>query len=111
PVYAEAARRLARMGLLYPCFCSRTDVTAAAAATDPDGAPLYPGICRHLTAAEIGRRLARGDAHQMRLRSEPAIARAGPLAVAEAMPTPASPVVPRPARPERWGDLVLQRKD
>ncbi len=34
-VYAEAAARLSRRGLLYPCFCSRAEIAAAAAGTDP----------------------------------------------------------------------------
>jgi hypothetical protein len=61
--YAGFAGRLRQMGLLYPCFCSRTEIAAAAKGTDPDGAPLYPGTCRHLDApgggAAAGRRAIR----------------------------------------------------
>jgi glutamyl-Q tRNA(Asp) synthetase len=112
PVYAEAAARLAALDLLYPCFCTRAEIAAAAgAATDPEGAPLYPGTCRHLSPAHRAQRLRRGEPHQMRLRAEAALALAGPLDVPVAMPTPDRPVRHRPADPGRWGDVVLQRKD
>ena len=49
PAYAAAAEALKAKNLLYPCFCSRREIAAAAAATDPEGAPLYPGTCRRLS--------------------------------------------------------------
>ena len=61
-----AFRRLRRRGRaasrrwasLYPCFATRAEIAAASdpAALDPDGAPLYPGLHRHLPDAEIVRR-------------------------------------------------------
>ena len=50
--YCRALHALRRMGVLYPCFCTRRQVRAAVQAQaekrcDPDGAPLYPGTCRH----------------------------------------------------------------
>jgi glutamyl-Q tRNA(Asp) synthetase len=50
--YAAALARLDSMGLVYPCFCSRSEVARVEAGRDPDGAPLYPGSCRDLPAAE-----------------------------------------------------------
>ena len=41
------------MGLVYPCFCSRSQLHAASAPHTSDGNVIYPGICRGLTAAEI----------------------------------------------------------
>lgn len=53
-LYLEALNRLQAEGRLYPCFCSRHDILAAAAA--PHGlaseGPVYPGTCRGLTSAE-----------------------------------------------------------
>src|SRR5260370_17385069 len=45
--YRAALDRLARQGLLYPCFCTRADIKAEVARADaappgPEG-PLYPG--------------------------------------------------------------------
>ena len=54
PAYARAAEALKAKGLLYPCFCSRREIAAAASATDPDGAPLYPGTCRRLQPRRSG---------------------------------------------------------
>lgn len=110
-VYADAANRLRSADLLYPCFCSRSEIAALATGADPDGAPLYPGTCRHLSNGQRIERLERGDVVQFRLDSEKAIARTGMLTYTVLGPT----ILDRPqirfARPERWGDVVLQRKD
>ena len=108
-LYAGFGTRLKAMDLLYPCFCSRTDIAALAHGTDPDGAPLYPGTCRHLPPDEVDRRLTDRDV-QWRLRGNAAIALAGPLAYPIAQPTPGATLVMTKARPERWGDVVIQRK-
>ena len=115
PAYARAAEALKARGLLYPCFCSRREIAAAAAATDPDGAPFYPGTCRRLTQGEAAERLERGEPAQWRLKVDLATEAAGPLTIAEA---PArgghalwAETARRPADPSRWGDAVLIRKD
>jgi glutamyl-Q tRNA(Asp) synthetase len=105
--YAQAQSRLADMGLLYPCFCSRKDIAAQGAnePRDPEGQPLYPGTCRRLAAAEIGDRMARGIPCTMRLDMHLAQSRlAAPLTFEEKGTTVA-------ADPARWGDVVLARKD
>ena len=109
--YEAAAARLRGAGLLYPCFCTRSRIAAEARGDDPDGAPLYSGRCRGLSDAERERRIASGEPHQWRLDMGRAAALAGPLTIAETMPTPDRAPVRRPAEPERWGDVVLVRKD
>jgi glutamyl-Q tRNA(Asp) synthetase len=109
-VYADAAQRLRDAGLLYPCFCTRGQVAAVAAGTDPDGAPLYPGTCRHLEPDEIVARLDNGADAQWRLRGDVARSHAGVLTYTIAQPTPLDRPQIRYARPELWGDVVLQRK-
>lgn len=109
-VYAAAAERLKRRDLLYPCFCSRSEVADGASGTDPDGAPLYPGTCRHLSPAEIEHRLADGHDVQWRLKTDEAMDLTGALSYTVAGPTPIDRPQIRFARPERWGDVVLQRK-
>jgi glutamyl-Q tRNA(Asp) synthetase len=111
PSYAEAADTLRAMRLLYPCFCSRTEIAAQAIGTDPDGAPLYAGTCRHLSAADIAARLGRGDPVQYRLDLQRALALTGPLTFTLVGPTMRDRPQIRYARAERWGDVVLQRKD
>ncbi len=110
-VYAAAADQLRHQGLIYPCFCSRSEIAARSEGKDPDGAPLYPGTCRHLTNAERIVRLERGDPVQFRLDSEAATRRTGMLTYTVVGPTITDRPQIRYARPERWGDVVLQRKD
>ena len=69
--YGAALDRLAALGLVYPCFCSRKEIAAeiarsAAAPHGPDG-PLYPGLCRRLDAEQRAERVAAGEAHALRL--------------------------------------------
>lgn len=109
--YADAADRLRRQHLLYPCFCSRTEIAATSTATDPDGAPLYAGTCRHLDAAEAQARVAAGAPANWRLDTEAATARTGMLTYTVAGPTPIDRPQIRYARPDRWGDAVIVRKD
>ncbi|MBK1871527.1 tRNA glutamyl-Q(34) synthetase GluQRS [Taklimakanibacter albus] len=108
PDYQAAQRRLRDKGLLYPCFCSRRDIALATAETgerDPEGQPLYPGTCRHLSAEDRSRRLANGEPHAWRLAMDKAVASIGvPLYFSEE----GSSV---PAQAEAWGDVVLARKD
>ena len=110
-IYGRAADRLTAQRLLSPCFCSRAEIAAATTGTDPDGAPLYAGTCRHLPPNEVADRLARGEPAQYRLDMAEAVTRTGPPSFALAQPTPLDRPQIRYARPERWGDVVLQRKD
>lgn len=109
-VYAAAANRLRDADLLYPCFCSRSEIAAAAKLADPDGAPLYPGTCRHLDRGAQIERLERGDPVQFRIDSAAAMARVGMLTFSVVGPLVTDRPQIRYARPERWGDVVLQRK-
>lgn len=109
-IYAAAGDRLRQAGLLYPCFCSRAEIAAAATQTDPEGAPLYPGTCRGLDRGEQILRLERGDPVQFRLDTAAAAARTGPLTLTVVGPSVTDRPQIRYARPERWGDVVLQRK-
>lgn len=72
--YRQALERLRDDGLVYPCFCTRSDIAAALSA--PHGKPhaRYPGTCRGL-ADDPERRDS--TPHSWRLDSAKAIARAG----------------------------------
>jgi glutamyl-Q tRNA(Asp) synthetase len=113
--YAHAAEALKARGLLYPCFCSRRGAAATASGADPDGAPLYPGTCRQMTAIEAQERIACGEPVRWRLKMDHATAVAGALTVAEAPAPDLGPLwaktTRRPAVPARWGDAVLIRKE
>lgn len=111
PHYDAAFERLDELGLIYPCFCSRTEIATASDGKDPDGAPLYPGTCRHLPEDEVAKRLERGDPVQYRLATDVAYDMTGPLSYSTSQPAPDDRPQIRFARPERWGDVVIKRKD
>ncbi len=115
PVYAKAAEYLQARGLLYPCFCSRQDISRATAVQrdwprDPDGGPLYPGTCRHLSEDESAHRLASGQPAALRIHMAQAVSRlAHPLTWREY--GEGEVVRDVLAEPLLWGDCILARKD
>ena len=50
--YEERFDRLAQLGLVYPCYCTRNELHAASAPHASDGRVLYAGTCRDLTQAQ-----------------------------------------------------------
>ena len=115
--YRRAASRLADMGLLYPCFATRQEIQAAAVpgVMDPDDAPVYPGLHRGLTFEQIAARKAAGQPFALRLDMARAIERARAIAgdAAFAYTELDGHLIPRrcETHPERWGDVVIQRKE
>ena len=110
-IYKNAAKRLRDMDLLYPCFCSRAEIRSLDMGTDPDGAPLYPGTCKNLSHIKTTQRLENGDPVQWRLDTSKALQQTGVLTYTNAQPTPLDRPQIRYAQPQRWGDVVLVRKD
>ncbi|MFP5330293.1 MAG: tRNA glutamyl-Q(34) synthetase GluQRS [Alphaproteobacteria bacterium] len=72
--YSDALERLRAEGLVYPCFCTRSDIAAALSAPHGKAHSRYPGTCRGL--ADDPRRRA-STPHSWRLDSARAIARVG----------------------------------
>ena len=71
PVYEEAYAKLAAQGLVYPCFCSRSQLHAASAPHTSDGNVIYPGTCRELTPEEIAeKRKRKAPAYRVRVPDE-----------------------------------------
>lgn len=70
-VYADVLERLRRLGVLYPCFCTRTEIKAQLA--ELGRAPhatlgyQYPGTCRSLSPDLAAERIAAGEPHAWRL--------------------------------------------
>ncbi|MEH6756075.1 MAG: tRNA glutamyl-Q(34) synthetase GluQRS [Parasphingorhabdus sp.] len=79
--YAEAAERLKSLGLLYPCFCSRSEMRAVQESEGlgegPDG-PIYPGTCRDLDH-QVARARMTDEAYSWRLDVAKAVHLAGKL--------------------------------
>jgi glutamyl-Q tRNA(Asp) synthetase len=106
--YRASLDSLGERGLVYPCFCTRGEIAreiaaSASAPHGPDGVPLYPGICRRLSPAERGDRIAAGQ--QFALRLDMAVAARPGLCFDEAGEGRVA------CHPERFGDVVLARKD
>jgi len=118
--YREAFGRLKGRGLAYPCFCSRKRIAERVRAIeeesgkawprDPDGAPLYPGLCKGLAPGEVERRIGAGEAHAWRVDGE-AVRRLLPGPLAFTRFSPAGDRDRVEADPWRWGDAVIVRKD
>ncbi len=123
-LYAEALETLKRQGLAYPCFCTRAEIAAEIAASalaphGPDGA-IYPGTCRGRAydKAELAER-----PHAWRLDMDAALM----FSRESGSPGAAPELAPRfhggtlkwhdetagdvEAHPERFGDVILARKD
>ena len=114
--YRAAAGRLEAQGLLYRCFATRTEIeTAASAGTDPDGAPLYPGLWKGRPERDIAEALAAGRPYALRLDMAAAMCAAADLLKGGGLDFVelGGGCTPRTveARPERWGDAVIVRKD
>ncbi len=104
PAYEAAMARLAEMGVVYPCFCTRREINELAAPQGPEG-PLYPGTCRHLPADAREAKLSAGMPHSWRLDSAGAGALAGPLTFTDLIHGTLR------VDPALLGDVILARKD
>ncbi len=117
--YQAALDKLEAMGLLYPSFESRSEISALVAERDrqgrwprdPDGVPLYPGRARKLPPAERARRRRDGEPFALRLAIDAAVARAGALTWTETGAGPQDQSGLVAAAPQMWGDVVLGRKE
>ena len=47
-IYEHYYDQLCRLGLSYPCYCTRADLLATQAPHESDGRVVYKGTCRHL---------------------------------------------------------------
>jgi glutamyl-Q tRNA(Asp) synthetase len=122
--YRAAIGRLAAMGLVYASFESRAEIARLVAEReadgpssrdwprDPDGAPLYPGNARALSADERARRMQAGEPYALRLDMAAALSRVGaPTSRLSWQEERSERVVTVAADPAAWGDVVLARKE
>lgn len=99
-VYAAALQRLRERGLVYACFCTRSDIAQALAA--PHGAVAhYPGTCREL--ADDPQRRAE-QLHSWRLNAPMALALTG-------LPSWSEEGQAFTASRRDFDDVILARKD
>lgn len=108
-LYREVIHTFEEGGIAYPCFCTRKEIIAeieraGQAPHGPDG-PLYPGTCRALSRTEAEDRIAAGKPYAIRLRMDLASRMVGPLTFQDLNRGQVE------CQPERFGDIVLGRKD
>lgn len=119
--YQAALERLQREGLVYPAFMSRGEIRGAIMdheATgqdwprDPDGAPVYPGNDKTLSARERKRRIDGGAPFAWRLDTEAALTRLkGPLSWREWTNESMGASSEIAAAPQQWGDVIIARRE
>ncbi|MGH6763892.1 MAG: tRNA glutamyl-Q(34) synthetase GluQRS [Phyllobacterium sp.] len=119
--YGNALSTLREMDLIYPSFLTRADIRnhvreASKAGIgwpiDPDGAPLSPVEERDMPASERARRIAAGKPFAWRLNMDRAVSLAGEgLGWNETGLGPDAEKGLARAQPERWGDVILARKE
>lgn len=112
--YRAALDYLETRDLLYPCFCTRTEVAAeigrAGEAPHQAETTVYPGTCRSLTSLERQRRVAAGSAYAIRLDTARAAAVVAPLTFTEYGAGPEGQRGIIAVEPTLLGDVVLARK-
>ena len=101
PTYEEALDRLKALGLVYPCFCTRSDIAAALSAPHGPAASRYPGTCRSLADDPERRAMT---PHSWRLDAAKAIERFG-------LPSWTESGATWRAAPGDVDDEILARKD
>jgi len=117
--YRKAADWLLKLGLLYPCFATRSEIGEAieisGARRDPDGAPLYPGLHKTLAKEEVAARLARNEPFALRLHMDKALDAFEGITGARRVFFTEIDAQGRAERiemdPAAWGDAVIVRKD
>lgn len=106
PLYAQALQALEAKGLVYPCYCSRAQLHAAAAPHISDGTPVYPGTCRGMPPARRAALEAAGRRPAARLRVPDAGDPAGWIAFTDRHLGPQ-----RQCLAAGCGDFLLRRSD
>jgi len=117
--YRAALEKLSALGLVYPAFESRAEIARLVMAheadrpwpRDPDGAPLYPGDAKSLSADERSQLITSGVPYALRLDMAAACRRFAGLSWKELGEGPGGERGIVPARPEAWGDVILARKE
>lgn len=123
--YEAALKRLRNMGLAYPCFATRKEISDAIEASgisharwpaDPDGAPIYPGLYKDLSLSELNHLMWEGRTYAWRLDMKKALAMAetkagGPITFLEENGGPRGQKGRLPIDPMLFGDVIIARKD
>ncbi len=117
--YRDVLESLTGQGLIYQSFESRAEIAQLVKAKDeigiwprdPDGVALYPGDAKHLSHIERAQKQKSGIPYALRLDMAAAQSRVGKLLWSEHGSGPDGETGNVAANPERWGDVILARKE
>ncbi|HEX2841618.1 tRNA glutamyl-Q(34) synthetase GluQRS [Hyphomicrobium sp.] len=117
--YSAASDWLLKLGLLYPCFATRSEISEATELnphlTDPDGTPLYPGLHKNLPKEEVAVRLTRNEPFALRIHMDRALDALERITGARTVTFTELDGAGHPQHiemnPADWGDAVIVRKD
>lgn len=117
--YKSALDQLENMGLLYPCFATRKEIDRAyqnepCKPRDPDGALLYPGLYKDISQAKITQKKAANMPFSLRLNMAKAIKKASEVTsfpITYSVFHQNGSITTHEINPERWGDVIIARKD
>src|SRR5437762_3457197 len=117
--FREAVENLSSRGLIYPAFESRAEIAHLVAERevdapwprDPDGAPLYPGAAKSLSAEARRQLIEQGAPYALRLDMAAALTHVSDLSWVEHGVGPGGETGIVVARPQAWGDVILARKE
>jgi glutamyl-Q tRNA(Asp) synthetase len=109
PAYEAALLTLRKLGVVYPCFCTRRSIDEElsrmrGAPQGPEG-PQYPGTCRMLSETERDEKIAAGRSLSWRLEAKQAAVLSGPLQFTDHHRGHIA------VDPAQLGDVILARKD
>ncbi len=109
--YAAILERLHARDLIYPCYCTRSEIAAEIARCNsaphgPEG-QIYPGTCKGISNAERDKKYASGQPYALRLDMEKAIS-ISPLSSLTFRELDKGLIQ---CDPSAFGDVVLARKD
>ena len=107
--YQKALDKLKRLGIIYPCFCTRKEIKAEIqrAGGAPHGVEgaVYPGLCKALSPERREKKLSAGLPYAFRLDVKNALKLVGKLTWTDVIKGK------QKVQPYGLGDIVIARKD
>lgn len=97
--YDAALQKLRKLGVLYPCSCSRKDIEKALSAPHIEDRSIYPGTCRGKNLDQLE------EPHNLRLDIEKSLQITGPLVWTDELSGEQKVDL------SNLGDIVIARKD
>ena len=112
-IYLKYINKLQSKSLLYPCFCTRKEIMLennnALSAPHPvktgELPPVYSGLCRNLSEKESEQKIQMGLNYSLRLKMDRATNLAGKLHWHDRN---VGQII---AKPEKFGDVIIARKE